>query len=187
MVGTAGRCGKHLLVAGGPNAARQLAASVGLSPSWRVGVQVGDHLGERLRFAFQSLFRRGARKVIVVGTDTPWMGAARIVRAFELLDRADVVLGPTSDGGYYLVGARKLVPAMFRGIPWGSSTVFRRTLSALRWSRATCRLLPRDFDLDRPRDLARLAGLLEREKVRAEALRRWILGWAENRSSTKAK
>ncbi len=174
MVGAVGRCGKYLLVAGRPSTARQLAQTIGLSPRWRVRVQVGNHLGERLSFAFQSLFRSGARKVIVVGTDTPWMGAARIARAFELLDQADVVLGPTEDGGYYLVGARKLVPAMFRGIPWGSSAVFRRTLSALRQSRVTCRLLPRDFDLDRPRDLARLARLLQREKVQAPALERWI-------------
>jgi len=177
MVPALPRCGKYLLVAGGHNAAREFAKAIGLRPSWRVGAQRGRNLGQRLRSAFQSFFRQGARQVVVVGTDTPWMGAARVARAFELLGLADVVLGPTEDGGYYLVGAQKLVPAMFHGIPWGTSAVFRRTLSALRRSRATWRLLPRDFDLDRPSDLARAARLLEQGKVRAEVLRRWLRRW----------
>lgn len=177
MLGSLGGARKWLLVAGSSAAAQRLARQIGLNRRWRVGVQVGRHLGERLDFAFHSAFVSGARKVIVLGTDTPWMSAARIYRAFALLDRADVVLGPTDDGGYYLVAARRIVPEMFRGISWGTSRVLRQTLRALRKARVSYGLLRRDFDLDRPEDLRRVARLLRREAIGSPALKRWLLLW----------
>ncbi len=92
----------------------------------------------------------------------------------ELLDSADVVLGPCADGGYYLVGARRRVPRIFRDIPWSTSQVFGVTLRALEKAGASYRLLPRDFDLDRPEDLARAAALLREDAQRAPALARFL-------------
>jgi hypothetical protein len=175
VVASVGGYRKWLLVAGRFDAAQNLARQAGLSTRWCLGVQVGRDLGERLAFAFQAHFTAGVEKVVVVGTDTPWMSPQHIVRAFALLDRADVVLGPTADGGYYLVGARRLVPKMFRGIRWGTSRVFAQTKAALRKAGASFRLLPRDFDLDRPADLRRVAQLLRRKKIRAPAVKRWIV------------
>lgn len=177
MVASAGGYRKWLLVAGRFAAARELARHAQLSSRWCLGVQAGGDLGARLEFAFSSHFTAGVRKVVIVGTDTPWMGAERVLQALKLLDSADVVLGPTEDGGYYLVGARRLVPEMFRGIRWGTSQVFAQTLRALKAAQTRYRLLRRDFDLDRPADLECVARLLRRRRIRSPMLKRWIADW----------
>ena len=165
-------CRKSLCVAGGLDQAKRLAAALKLDGRWHVSVQRGRDLGARMWEALEAFFRGGCGRVVIVGTDTPWMGNERILLAFELLHTADVVLGPCSDGGYYLVGARSLAPAVFRDIPWGTSQVLDRTIGALEKSGLSFRLLPRDFDLDRPEDLARAAALLRTGEARAPALAR---------------
>lgn len=167
-------CQKCLQVAARLDQAQELAAKLGLDRRWRVDVQRGRDLGERLHKAFDSFFRSGYRKVVVVGPDTPWMGSRRMVQALRLLETADVVLGPSADGGYYLVGARRLVPQMFLQIPWGTSEVFGTTLRGLEKAGASYRLLSRDFDLDRPEDLERAAQLLCQNAARAPQLARWM-------------
>jgi len=167
-------CQKYLYVAAAQERAEALAAALGLGGEWRVEVQRGRDLGERLHWAFASCFQSGCCKVVAVGTDAPWIGRHRILRALAWLDTADVVLGPAADGGYYLIGARRLLPQMFRQIPWSTSQVFEATLRALEKARASHRLLPRDFDLDRPEDLERAAQLLCRNAARAPALARWM-------------
>ncbi len=171
------RCERVFQVAGTTQQARRLAKRLRLSPQWRVGIQHGGDLGERLHRAFATFFRAGYGKVVVVGSDTPWMDSRRIRNALRLLDSADVVLGPTDDGGYYLVGARRVFHEMFLGISWSTSQVFKKTLAALRKARARVRLLPRDFDLDRPEDLARAARLLQRSSQQAPSLSRWLRKW----------
>lgn len=178
---------KCLWVAARFDRARQLAATLRLNRRWRVGVQCGRSLGIRLQEAFKSFFRSGYRKVVIVGTDTPWLGSERIIRAIRLLNTADVVLGPTRDGGYYLVGARRLVPQMFRDIPWGTSQVFAMTLEALEKAHASYRLLPRDFDLDRPEDLERAAKLLRGNEARAPALARLLAKWSTDSVSRSSR
>ena len=167
-------CRKCLRVAAGLDPARELAAALELDQTWQVGVQRGRDLGARLHDAFASLLRAGYGRVVIVGTDTPWMGRERILLALDWLNTADVVLGPAADGGYYLVGARRLVPQMFRGIPWSTSRVVGLTVGALERARVSYRLLPRDFDLDRQEDLARAAGLLRADQTRAPALARLL-------------
>lgn len=139
-------------------------------PNWRVRPQRGCNLGERLAGAFSRAFAEGYSPVVAIGTDTPWMGAPRICSAFAALHSCDVLLGPTEDGGYYLLGARRNLPAIFRGISWGTRRVCVETLRAARLERAAVRLLPRDFDLDRPADLERAAQLLQKHPRRAPAL-----------------
>ncbi len=178
---------KCLQVAAGSDKARKLAAALELDPRWQVTPQRGPDLGARMRNAFASFFRADYTRVVIVGTDTPWMGSERILRALDLLDTADVVLGPSRDGGYYLVGARRLVPQMFRDIPWGTSLVFRRTICALEKARVSYRLLPRDFDLDRPEDLARAARLLREKKTGAPALARLLKRWKADSVSRSSR
>jgi rSAM/selenodomain-associated transferase 1 len=167
-------CQKCLRVAAELNQTQELAAALGLGRGWRVDIQRGRNLGERLHEAFDLVFRSGCRKVVVVGTDTPWMSGERLLRALAWLDAADVVLGPCTDGGYYLLGARRLVPQMFLGIPWSTSRACEATLRALEKAHAKYRLLPRDFDLDRPEDLERAAQLLRRNPARAPQLAQWM-------------
>jgi rSAM/selenodomain-associated transferase 1 len=147
---------------------------VALDDGWQSGRQRGADLGARLETAFAELFRLGARKVVVIGSDTPWMGPQRLRIALGGLDGADFVLGPALDGGYYLIGARRLAPEAFRAIPWGTREVLRSTLRALERARRSYRLLPMDFDLDRPEDLRRAAEILRAEPARAEHLARWL-------------
>lgn len=119
-------------------------------------------------------FRQGADKVLVIGTDTPWMGASRLATALAWLARDEVVLGPSTDGGYYLVGASRPVPALFRGIPWGTAGVLEATRRGLERASAAHRLLPWDFDLDRQRDFVRARELLAKQPERAPHLARWF-------------
>jgi hypothetical protein len=127
-----------------------------------------------MRNAMEEQLRAGASKVVIVGTDSPWMGRARIERALQLLDTADVVLGPSEDGGYYLVATRRMVSKLFSQIRWGTAAVLPQTLRELRATRTSFRLLQRDFDLDRPQDLRRAEQMAARGTLRAPALNRWI-------------
>jgi rSAM/selenodomain-associated transferase 1 len=164
-------CAPRLLLApGGP--AR--SADFSLPPRWRMARQRGRDLGERLERAFADAFARGARKVAVIGTDTPWMGRRRIETALDWLDVEDVVLGPSVDGGYYLLAARRPLHLLFRAIPWGSAAVLGTTRRALERAHVTYRLLPWDFDLDRPADLDRARHLLAADAARAPELARCL-------------
>lgn len=128
----------------------------------------GD-LGERIARAFGDTFRRGARSVVVVGADCPELDAARMGEAFDALARADLVLGPAADGGYYLVGLRRAaamrtVPALFRDVPWGTGDVLEATLRLAREIGIASALLGELSDVDRPEDLP----VWERARERAE-------------------
>jgi rSAM/selenodomain-associated transferase 1 len=174
MAGKVRGCDLFLFGAGGPAYFRAL---VQRGPSgqtrWhgaKFWPQRGRDLGERLENAFRKVFRRGYRHVVVIGTDTPWMGAARIGEAFQALVKEDVVLGPCRDGGYYLLGLRRFLPEFFRGIPWGTSRACRATLRAARRCGAKGKILRMDFDLDRPGDLRRAKRLLTARPERAPNL-----------------
>jgi hypothetical protein len=119
--------------------------------------QSGADLGERLSGTFRSLFAVGFRRVVVIGADSPTLPSAYLTAAFERLhEDAEVVLGPAEDGGYYLVGAMRLVPLMFEEIPWGTGRVMQATLAALKRCGLRSTLLPRWYDVDRPADLERM-------------------------------
>ncbi|MDA1196009.1 MAG: TIGR04283 family arsenosugar biosynthesis glycosyltransferase [Planctomycetota bacterium] len=112
----------------------------------------GD-LGLRLARAFDISLAAGASRVVIIGTDCPALDASVLVRAFEQLERHDVVLGPAEDGGYYLVGLRAPAPALFADIPWSSPAVLRLTLVAAAEHGLTVARLPTRRDVDRPADV----------------------------------
>jgi len=176
LIETLPQCARWLFVTPGPSgaAAGSLPLPANAGDGWQRDVQRGAGLGARLEAAFAKLFRGGARKIVAIGTDTPWMPRTRIRLAFDWLDRFDVVLGPSLDGGYYLIGARRLVHETFRGIPWGSPNVLLATRRALERAGHTYRLLSVDFDLDRPEDLERAAELLRADPSRAPRLAAWL-------------
>ena len=140
--------------AGDPADAPLMAAVAGVTRFQ----QRGKDLGERLLHAFRSLFRRQGRAAVVIfGADSPTLPPARLASALALLEsEQDLVLGPAEDGGFYLIGARRIVPGLFAGIPWGTSQVFEATLRAGRRSGLRVALLPPWYDVDRPEDLGRL-------------------------------
>jgi hypothetical protein len=118
--------------------------------------QAAGDLGERLAAAFDVLRSRGAARTLAIGADSPTLDPARVREAIESLDDADVVLGPTEDGGYYLVGVRDARREIFRDIPWSTDAVLATTLDRARESRLTVRILAAWYDVDGPEDLRRL-------------------------------
>ena len=113
----------------------------------------GD-LGQRMAHAVQDAFRSGARRVVVVGTDCPEITLDVVSDAFDRLARCDLVLGPAGDGGYYLIGLQREIPAMFSSMPWGSERVLREGLRRVEELALTVSLLKTLADVDRPEDLA---------------------------------
>jgi len=126
-----------------------------LGSAWPIQPQRGATLGERLAHATDSAFAEGMRRVIVIGTDSPWIGHLLIEEAFSVMHRTDLVLGPTADGGYYLVGLAKPAPELFRGISWSTSQVLDQTRANARALDLTVSLLPEGYDIDRLTDLQR--------------------------------
>ncbi len=114
---------------------------------------VGD-LGQRLHAAFEAAFQAGSHRTVLIGTDCPELDGGLVQAAFDRLYEQDVVLGPASDGGYYLIGLRSPAPVLFDGIPWGTGEVLRATLSAVKVAGLSVTLLPRLPDVDCPEDLA---------------------------------
>lgn len=118
--------------------------------------QRGANLGRRMADAFQNAFSLGVRRAVLVGTDIPDLPPGRIGQAFDCLRSFSSVIGPTHDGGYYLIGFRVdgFTESVFVGQPWGSGRVFEETLAAFRRENETPCLLERWFDIDRPEDLS---------------------------------
>ncbi|MBK8053595.1 MAG: TIGR04282 family arsenosugar biosynthesis glycosyltransferase [Saprospiraceae bacterium] len=97
--------------------------------------QADGDLGHRMFHAFQTCFSSQANfdsKVLIIGSDCPYITPALIENAFSALDDHDVVIGPTKDGGYYLLGMKKLHQALFYGVNWSSDTVFNTTLEKIK-------------------------------------------------------
>ena len=99
-----------------------------LRPGWIAVPQAEGDLGQRLRSAFQRSFDAGASRVVVIGSDCPAITADDIRNAWEALRTHDVVLGPANDGGYWLIGLRRIQPELFGDIPWSTGNVFAETL-----------------------------------------------------------
>lgn len=110
-------------------------------------------LGRRLARAFDRAFRDRAGKAVIIGGDAPALGPAAVRKALSLLDEHDLVLGPATDGGYYLIGLKAPCPGLFEKIPWGSEKVLDQTLSRARAAGLSTALLPKLCDVDRPEDL----------------------------------
>lgn len=94
-------------------------------------VQTGEDLGEKMQNAFQKLFDINYQNCIIIGSDLFDLNEKLIIDAFQLLDKKDAILGPAEDGGYYLLGLKKIIPAIFKTKNWGTSSVFADTLKDL--------------------------------------------------------
>lgn len=108
----------------------------------------GD-LGERMARAAKDAFEDGARKVIIVGCDCPDNRCSNMLAAIRMLDQAPCIIGPASDGGYYLIGLRTPQPELFSDIDWGTESVFRQTVAKI----DDYQLLPMLNDVDEPQDI----------------------------------
>jgi len=121
--------------------------------------QAGGNLGTRLAYAFGRSFAAGDSAVVIIGTDAPGVNRHIVAAAFRALRADDLVLGPSLDGGYYLIGLSAPQPALFRAIPWSTAGVLRATEARARELGLSFRLLTSLQDVDRAGD-ARALGLL---------------------------
>lgn len=137
-----------------PEAAKETFASLALD-GFELFAQRGKHLGERLNNIFLEKLSQGYEAVSIVDSDSPDLPKSLINESFELLlaRRADIVLGPCYDGGYYLVGIRKPHPELFRNIPWSTENVLSVTLEKARKMDLNVKLLSIWNDLDTFEDL----------------------------------
>jgi rSAM/selenodomain-associated transferase 2/rSAM/selenodomain-associated transferase 1 len=124
-------------------------------PDFYYAEQNGKDLGERLAHAFRTAFRNGADRAVAIGTDVPDIDAETIAQAIDSLKRYDTVIGPSPDGGYYLVGMNRLHEDMFRHISWSSEFVLAQTRRTIDRLGLSCHLLPELADIDTKEALLR--------------------------------
>lgn len=118
--------------------------------------QLEGGLGTRLYGAIRNAFRRGAGEVICIGGDCPQLDGSHFKQATNLLeDDRDLVLGPTEDGGYYLIGMKRPIPELFEDIPWSTSKTLEVTLKKAKKSSLRVHLLETLYDVDKAEDLNR--------------------------------
>ena len=121
--------------------------------------QMGADLGERLTSATQWAVKQAYTKILLVGSDSPTLPISYISEAITLLDSRDTVIGPSTDGGYYLIGfsaaaCTKTVPHVFEEIAWSTADVFQQTVTRICETGAMLGLLPPWYDIDTAEDLA---------------------------------
>ena len=101
-----------------------------LQPGWRRTPQGDGNLGERLERAVQDAFAAAPTPVVLIGCDCPELTEDDLLEAGRLLATRDVVFGPATDGGYWLIGLKRPMPELFRGISWGTSRVLPQSLDS---------------------------------------------------------
>lgn len=115
--------------------------------------QANGDLGYRMLQAFETVFAKGYDSVMIIGSDCHELTAAIVQQAFWLLQEGDVVIGPARDGGYYLLGMKKIHPKLFIDKAWSTSTVFSDTQNTISELGLTCRELPLLNDVDEEKDV----------------------------------
>jgi len=140
--------------------------------------QEGDNLGERMEQAFLSLQPQPYSPVVLIGSDSPTLPAYLIEEAYAALQHDDVVIGPSIDGGYYLVGMSALPKGLFNGVEWSTDSVFRQTMANAHARRLQVHSLGLWYDVDTLADLQylqqQMSLMAERDLPRPAATAAWL-------------
>jgi hypothetical protein len=110
--------------------------------------QIGKNLGQKMSNAFEWAFDNNYEKAILIGSDIPTLTTLKIEKAYGKLDQHDLVIGPSDDGGYYLIGMKKYLPQLFRNIPWSTNIVLDNTLKRANVDNLLSFQLPHENDID---------------------------------------
>ena len=124
-------------------------------------IQEGKDLGERMLSAFSLVIKKRYEKVWIIGSDCHDLNQKGISDSFDMLESGKVVIGPATDGGYYLLGLRDLIPEIFNNISWSTENVFIQTIQKLKELNIPYSVLPELSDIDEEADLT------EELKIRA--------------------
>ena len=118
--------------------------------------QRGHDLGERMHNVLRYFILRGYKKSVIVGADSPSLPVDYVEMAYKDLDHKHLVVGPSYDGGYYLLGAAGISPNIFDQVPWSTMNVFNITLRKARAQKLDYAVLPYWYDVDTMRDIHHL-------------------------------
>jgi uncharacterized protein len=144
-----------------------------------VVAQKGEGLAAGLSSVFAHFTARGRERVVAFNSDSPHLPASILWNAFEALTGHDVVVGPTNDGGYYLVGAKAAHPALFDGDGMGTKSALEALLSRARELQLSVGFTDPFYDIDVEGDLARLAAELRLTPARAPRTAVWLKEWGQ--------
>lgn len=141
--------------------------------------QTGEDLGQKMYNAVNQILQKGYSKVVLIGSDIPDLSAKDIQKSFEILDGHNVVLGPTYDGGYYLVGMKTSHEKIFR-IPkkWGGKSVLESTIDIGNEQNLTIGLSQKYRDIDTKEDLFEFEK--KNEDSKSSHTMKWISEWRKN-------
>lgn len=140
-------------------------------PNARFFPQEGSGLGEKMNHALNAVLALGYEKVVLTGSDLPQMTTAHLQSGFDALEKADVTLGPTADGGYYLVGVKAPSPFLFENQAYGYGSVFENTAVAAAAAGKSVSPAMACDDVDTPEDLQKLMQTLSPDSHTARYLR----------------
>src|SRR5580704_13907482 len=150
----------------------------------RVVAQKGEGLAAGLTSVFAHFTAGGHRHVVAFNSDSPHLPASVLGSAFEALADHDVVVGPTNDGGYYLVGAKAAHPALFDGDGMGTKSALDALLGRARGLQLSVGFTDLFYDIDVESDLTRLAEELRLDPARAPRTAAWLKHWGEQLRTT---
>jgi hypothetical protein len=128
---------------------------------YQKAMQRGTNLGEKMQSAFQEIFEEDYRKAVLIMPDCPKMTDTLIEKAFKMLDTHDFVVGPTDDGGFYLLGMHAESPELFAGKTYETATLFEDTIKRIEATGKTYFRLPILTDVDKEEDLGRLKKMIQ--------------------------
>ncbi len=150
-----------------------------LGDSVQIVTQQGEGLAAGLTSVFRHFTGAGRQQVIAFNSDSPHLAPSTLHRAFEILDQHEIVVGPTHDGGYYLVGAKAAHPSLFEGNGLGTSSALERLLLRTKALELSTGFTEHFYDIDVASDLIRLAQELQLRPSRAPRTAAWLCEWEE--------
>ena len=148
-----------------------------LGHSTQIVTQNGEGLAAGLTSVFRHFTAAGPQQVIAFNSDSPHLPTSVLLSAFEILAQHDVVVGPTHDGGYYLVGAKASHPSLFEGDGMGTRSALDRLLTRTRELELITGFTQPFYDIDVADDLLRLARELQLDPARAPQTAAWLVEW----------
>jgi len=148
-----------------------------VAPDFKIIKQTGKDLGERMYQIFWWILHHKAHHVIIIGTDIPTLPPENLQMAFKQLSHHDIVLGPSFDGGYYLIGSKKPYREIFENIDWGSNRVLNQTVCKINKMHLKAAFIPRWYDVDDQDGLNRLKKDLKGKQDKSIA--RWTRKYLE--------
>ena len=136
-----------------------------LGDKFKYKIQEGNGLGEKMYNAIEYVLDKKYKSCILIGTDIPYLKEDDLKKAFKILKEKDIVLGPTEDKGYYLIGMKKPIKTAFENVEYGYGNVLDNTITSIKFSNLTYGLTNKNIDIDEKEDLFYFYHEIKKENV----------------------